>query len=50
MAQWERICLPMQGTWVGSLSWEDPVEEEMATDPSILAKQKGDLTKNRVVI
>ena len=37
MAQWERICLPMQGTWVGTLSWEDPLEEEMATHPSILA-------------
>ena len=24
VAQWLRICLPMQGTWVGSLVWEDP--------------------------
>ena len=24
MAQWLRICLPMQGTWVQSLVWEDP--------------------------
>ena len=22
--QWLRICLPMQGTWVWSLVWEDP--------------------------
>ena len=24
VAQWLRICLPMQGTWVPSLAWEDP--------------------------
>ena len=24
MAQWLRICLPMQGTWVRALVWEDP--------------------------
>ena len=24
MVQWLRICLPMQGTWVPSLAWEDP--------------------------
>ena len=24
MTQWVRICLPMQGTWVWSLIWEDP--------------------------
>ena len=24
VAQWLRICLPMQGTWVQSLVWEDP--------------------------
>ena len=24
-------------TWVRSLGWEDPLEKEMATDPSILA-------------
>ena len=24
MAQWLRICLPMQGTWVQALVWEDP--------------------------
>ena len=27
----------MQETWVQSLSWEDPLEEEMATYSSILA-------------
>ena len=24
VAQWLRICLPMQGTWVRGLVWEDP--------------------------
>ena len=24
VAQWLRICVPMQGTWVRSLVWEDP--------------------------
>ena len=37
MAQWYRICLPMQETQVGSLGWEDPLEKEMATHCSILA-------------
>ena len=23
-AQWLRICLPMQGTWIQALVWEDP--------------------------
>ena len=23
VAQWTRVCLPMQGTWVRSLVWED---------------------------
>ena len=27
----------MQDTWVLSLGWEDPLEEEMATHSSILA-------------
>ena len=31
-------CLPaMRETWVRSLGWEDPLEEEMATHSSILA-------------
>ena len=24
VAQWLRVCLPMQGTWVRALVWEDP--------------------------
>ena len=24
VAQWLRICLPVQGTWVRALAWEDP--------------------------
>ena len=24
VAQWLRICLPIQGTWVRALVWEDP--------------------------
>ena len=27
----------MQGTWLRSLSWEDPLEEEMAPHSSVLA-------------
>ena len=27
----------VQEMWVGSVGWEDPLEEEMATHPSILA-------------
>ena len=37
MAQWSRICLPMQDTQVQSLGWEDPLEEKMVTYTSILA-------------
>ena len=29
----------MQETWVHSLGWEDPLEEEMATHSSILAQK-----------
>ena len=29
--------MPMQETWVPSLGWEDPLEEEMVTHSSILA-------------
>ena len=32
-----RIHLSMQEMWVRSLSWEDPLREEMATHSSILA-------------
>ena len=37
VAQWYRICLPMQEMRVQSLGQEDPLEKEMATDSSILA-------------
>ena len=37
VAQWERICLPMQETSVPSLGREDPLEEGKATHSSILA-------------
>ena len=30
---------PVQETWVRSLGWEDPVEKEMATYSSILARE-----------
>ena len=30
-------CLQMQGTWVRSLGWEDPLEEGVAIHSSILA-------------
>ena len=35
-ALWQRICLPIQETWVQSLGWEDPLEKEMATRSSVL--------------
>ena len=37
MAQVVKNPPAMQETWVWSLSWEDPLEEDMATHPSILA-------------
>ena len=37
VAQWQRICLPMQETCIQFLGWEDSLEEEMATHSSILA-------------
>ena len=40
VAQWQRICLPMQEmqeTQVQSLGQEDPLEEEMSTHLSIVA-------------
>ena len=37
--QWWRICLPIQKTWIRSLGQEDPLEEEMATPSSILARE-----------
>ena len=37
MAQWVKNPPAVQETQVRSLSWEDPLEEEMATHSSILA-------------
>ena len=41
VAQWWRICLLMQETWVPSLGQEDTLEQEMATHSSILGKSYG---------
>ena len=35
----EKNYLSMQETWIGSLGWEDPLENEMSTHSSILAWQ-----------
>ena len=37
MAQMVKNPLAIQETWVQSLSWEDPLEEGMATHSGILA-------------
>ena len=37
VTQWQKFYLPMQETWIWSLGWEDPLEEETATHSSILA-------------
>ena len=37
MAQTVKNPPAMQDTWVQSLGWEDPLEEDMATHSSILA-------------
>ena len=37
VVQWLRISLPVQETWVQSLTQENPLEKEMATHASILA-------------
>ena len=34
VAQWWRICMPMQDTWVTPLGQEDPLEEETAAHSS----------------
>ena len=39
MAQWSRIHLPMQETWVQSLGGKYPLEKEMAIHSSILAQE-----------
>ena len=36
MAQRVESLPAMQKTWVGSLGWENPLEEEMATHSSVL--------------
>ena len=49
----KRIRLPMQETWLQSLSGEDPLEKEMAADSSILAwripwtEEPGGVAKSR---
>ena len=43
VAQWLRICLPMQEARVQFLGWEDTLEKKMATDSSILACGGGGL-------
>ena len=50
MAQWYRICQPMQETQessVQSLGWEDPLEEGMATHSSILVFLPGEFHGQR---
>ena len=37
VAQMVKNSPATQGTWVRSLSWEDPLEEGMATQSNILA-------------
>ena len=37
MAQWVKNLSAMQEIHVRSLGWEHPLEEEMATHPSVLA-------------
>ena len=37
VAQWYRICLPIQETQVQSLDQEDPLKKDMATHSNILA-------------
>ena len=37
VAQMVKNLSAMRETWVQSLSWEDPLEDEMATHSSILA-------------
>ena len=39
MAQTVKRLSAMQETWVRSLGWEDPLEKEMATHSSILARK-----------
>ena len=46
VAKWQRIHLPMQKTWVRSLSGEDSLKKEMATHWEILwTEEPGGVTK-----
>ena len=36
VVQWLRICLAMRETWVRSLGWEGPLEQEIAPTPAFL--------------
>ena len=36
MTQTVKNLPAIQGTWIGSLGWEDPLEKEMATHSTIL--------------
>ena len=53
VAQMIKTLPAMQETWVQSLGWEDPLEDEMATHSSILAwripwtEEPGRLAKSR---
>ena len=42
MAQWLRICLPMQEMWAQLLDGGDPLKEEMAIHSTILAVKSHD--------
>ena len=35
VAYWQRICMPMQETWVWSLFWEDPTRSLILEDPTL---------------
>ena len=37
LAQWLKICLTMQETWVQPLGWKIPLKKGMATQSSFLA-------------
>ena len=37
VAQWQRICLPVEENQVQSLGQEDPLQKGMATHPRVLA-------------
>ena len=39
VAQWRRICLPIQEPGVRSLAWEDPLEKEKQPTPVFLPRE-----------